>query len=174
MKKISTCILAIIAITLNIHLAKAESQSIDSCVSAVQKQKISDFIKLEKLSAAGKSFYEIEIKDEKGAEWEFMCNSTDGKIFEQESEVTSADSEAFKKHLKISEAEAIAIALKVYPGKVQEVEYEIEANGDASYELDIVNDKKIETKVEVDAKNGKIIEVATEEWEIGEESNAKR
>ncbi len=174
MKKISTCTLAIIAIVLNISLAEAESQTIDNCMSAVQKQKIGEFIKLEKLSAAGKSFYEIEIKDESGAEWEFMCNAADGKIFEQEGEVASADNEVFKKQRKVSEAEAIAIALKAYPGKVQEVEYEIEANGDASYELDIVSDKKLETKVEVDAKSGKIIEVATEEWEVGEESSAKR
>lgn len=174
MKKINTRVLALIAATVNVSLAQAESQSIDNCISAVQKQKNGEFIKLEKLNVAGKPFYEVEIKDENGAEWEFMCNVADGKISEQESEVPNPDNNAFKKQLKISETEASAIALKAYPGKVQEIEYEIEVNGDASYELDIVNDKKIETKVEVDAKSGKIIEVSTEEWEIGEESNSKR
>ena len=75
---------------------------------------------------------------------------------------SSVDDEAFKKNLKVTEKEAIAIALKAHPGTVQEVEYEIEENGDASYELDIVDNKGVETKVEVNAANGKIIEVTTE------------
>ncbi len=56
----------------------------------------------------------------------------------------------------------------------KEVEYEIEENGDASYEFDIVNDKGVETKVEVDAATGKIIEVAIEEWEIGIEGDERK
>jgi hypothetical protein len=32
----------------------------------------------------------------------------------------------------------------------------------------------VETKIEVDAANGKIIETATELWEIGEENDEKR
>jgi hypothetical protein len=32
----------------------------------------------------------------------------------------------------------------------------------------------VETKVEVDAAGGKIIEVSTEEWEIGEEADKRR
>jgi uncharacterized membrane protein YkoI len=110
----------------------------------------------------------------KVAEWEFMCDAKSGKITETESEVSSVDDEAFKKNLKVTEKEAIAIALKAHPGTVQEVEYEIEENGDASYELDIVDDKGVETKVEVNAANGKIIEVTTEKWEIGEEADEKR
>ena len=152
----------------------AADQSIDSCIAAIQKQKPGKFIKLEKLIVAGKPFYEVEIKDSKGAEWEFMCDASTGKITETESEVSSVDDQAFKKNLKVTEKEAIDIALKAHPGTVQEVEYEIEENGDASYEFDIVNDKGVETKVEVNAANGKIIEVSTEEWEIGEEADEKR
>jgi hypothetical protein len=40
--------------------------------------------------------------------------------------------------------------------------------------LDIVDDKGVETRVEVNAANGKIIEVSTEKWEIGEEADEKR
>ena len=87
---------------------------------------------------------------------------------------SSVDDEAFKKNLKVTEKEAIAIALKAHPGTVQEIEFEIEENGDARYELDIVDDKGVETKVEVNAANGKIIEVSTEEWEIGEEADERR
>jgi len=152
----------------------AAEQSIDSCIAAIQKQKTGTFIKLEKLKVAGKPFYEFEIKDAKGIEWEFMCDAETGKITETEKEVSSADDEVFKKNAKVTEKEAIDIALKAHPGTVEEVEYEIEANGDASYEIDIVNDKGVETKVEVNAASGKIIEVSVEEWEIGEEAEEKR
>lgn len=152
----------------------AADQTVDTCIAAIQKQKQGDFVKLEKLNVSGKPFYEFEIRDSGGAEWEFMCDAESGKITEMESEVSSADSEAFRKNMKLSEKDATAIALKSYPGKIVEVEYEIESNGDASYEFDIVNDKGIETKVEIDAASGKIIEVSREEWEIGEEADEKR
>ena len=169
---ILTCVSALgLAISASSYAA---DQSIDNCITAIQKQKPGELIKLEKLSVAGKPFYEVEIKDSKGVEWEFMCNAKTGKITEIESEVSNADDEIFKKNVKVTEKEAIAIALKAHPGIVQEVELEIEENGDASYEIDIVNDKGVETKVEVNAANGKIIEESTEKWEIGEEASAKR
>jgi len=152
----------------------AADQSVDSCIAAIQKQKPGEFIKLEKLNVAGKPFYEFEIKDAKVIEWDLMCDAKSGKITETESEASSVDDEAFKKNSKVTEKEAIAIALKAHPGTVQEVEYEVEENGDASYEFDIVNDKGVETNVEVNAANGKIIEVSTEEWEVGEEADEKR
>ncbi len=152
----------------------AAAQSVDSCITAIQKQKTGEFISLEKLNVAGKPFYEFEIKDSKGVEWEFMCDAKSGKITEMEREVSCVEDEAFKKNAKVTEKEAIDIALKAHPGNVQEVEYEIEENGDASFEFDIVNDKGAETKVEVNADNGKIIEVSKEAWEIGEEADEKR
>ena len=169
---ILTCVSALgLAISASSYAA---DQSIDNCVMAIQKQKPGELIKLEKLSVAGKPFYEFEIKDSKGVEWEFMCNAKTGRITETESEVSSVDDEAFKKNLKVTEKEATDIALKAHPGTVQEVEFEIEENGDASYEIDILSDKAVETKVEVNAANGKIIEESTEKWEIGEEASAKR
>ena len=169
---ILTCVSALgLAISASSYAA---DQSIDNCVMAIQKQKPSELIKLEKLSVAGKPFYEVEINDSKGVEWEYMCNAKTGKITETESEVSSVDDEAFKKNLKVTEKEATDIALKAHPGTVHEVEFEIEENGDASYEIDIVNDKGVETKVEVNAANSKIIEVSTEKWEIGEEADEKR
>lgn len=164
---------AALSVVLTAGLAHA-GQPLDACIAAVQKQKPGELVKLEKLVAGKKAFFELEVKDATGAEWEFMCDAKNGKITEQESEVTNADAEAFKKNLKVSEADATAAALKAHPGKVQEVEYEIESNGSASYEFDIVDDKGVETKVEVDATSGKIIEEATEIWEIGEEAAAKR
>jgi uncharacterized membrane protein YkoI len=153
---------------------QAADQGIEKCIASIQKLKAGELIKLEKLNANGKAVYEFELRDANGFEWEFMCDVNSGKIFETESEVSSVNSLAFKSKMRVTEEDAKAIALKAYPGVIEEVEYEIEENGDASYEFDIVNSKGVETKVEVDAATGKIIEVAIEEWEIGEEADEKR
>jgi len=71
--------------------------------------------------------------------------------------------------VKISEAEARQITLKRYPGEIIEVEYEIEPNGDASYEFDIRTKGGKEMKVEVDATTGKIVEESEELYQIGKE-----
>ncbi|WP_031433382.1 PepSY domain-containing protein [Methylomarinum vadi] len=152
----------------------ASDQALEICIAAAQQQKAGEMLKLEKLKMDGKAMYELEIRDANGFEWEFMCDANSGKITETESEVRSVESKAFKSKMKVTEEDAAAIALKAYPGVIEEVEYEIESNGDASYEFDIVNDKGVETKVEVDAASGKIIEVSTEEWEIGEEADERR
>ncbi len=152
----------------------AADQGLDACISAVKTAKTGYILKLEKLNVAGKGIYEIEVADTNQGEWEFMCDAESGKIIEKEAEVANPDSQVFKKNLKVTEEDAKAIALKAFPGKVEEVEYEVEDNGSSSYEFDIVNDKGIETKVEVDAATGKVIETAVEEWEAGEESEEKR
>jgi len=153
---------------------QAADQGIEKCIAAIQAQKTGELVKLEKLNVKGKAVYEIELEDANGFEWEFMCDVNSGKILEIESEVSSVNSLAFKSKMKVTEEDARAIALKTYPGVIEEVEYEIEANGYATYEFDIVNSKGVETKVEVDAVTGKIIEVAIEEWEIGEEADEQR
>jgi len=163
----------IIAVSASFNVQAAD-QGLEKCIAAIQAQKTGELVKLEKLNAEGKAVYEFELEDANGFEWEFMCDVNSGKIFETESEVSSVNSLAFKSKMKVTEEDAKAIALKAYPSVIEEVEYEIEANGDATYEFDIVNSKGVETKVEVDAATGKIIEVAIEEWEIGEEADEKR
>ena len=165
----------ILAISSLINVQAAD-KGIENCVAAVQKQKQGRFLTLEKLKvvSSGQAVYELEIADKNGFQWEFMCDAETGKIFEIESEVESVNSLAFKSKMKVTEDDAKTIALKAYPGTIEEVEYEIEENGDATYEFDIVSSKGVETKVEVDAATGKIIEVAIEEWQIGEEPNERR
>ncbi|WP_198245641.1 PepSY domain-containing protein [methane-oxidizing endosymbiont of Gigantopelta aegis] len=153
---------------------QAGDNGLEKCIADIQAQKSGDLVKLEKLNVKGKAVYEIELKDANGFEWEYMCDANSGKIFETESEVSSPNSLAFKSKMKVTEEDAKATALKAYPGVVEEVEYEVEANGDTSYEFDIVDSKGVETKVEVDAATGKITEVAIEEWEIGEEADERR
>lgn len=152
----------------------ALDQGLDTCINSVKQSKPGYIIKLEKLNMAGKAVYEIEVADVNRGEWEFLCEADTGKIIEKESEVTDAKSEAFKKNMKVTEQDAAVTALKAYPGKIEEVEYEIEENGGSSYEFDIMSDKGIETKVEVDAATGKIIETAVEDWEAGEETEERR
>lgn len=167
-----------IAVLLGLSLVGATSyaadQGLESCIQAVKKEKAGELVKLEKLNVGGKGAYELELRDANRTEWEFMCDADSGKITERETEVTDPKSDAFKKNVKVTEEDAIATALKANPGTVEEVEYEVEENGASSYEIDIVNDKGVETKVEVDAATGKIIETSTEEWEIGEEADEKR
>lgn len=165
---------AALSITLLSSTVIAADQGLENCIKAVKTAQPGFILKLEKLNAAGKGIYEIEVADANKGEWEFMCDVETGKIIEKETEVSDPQSLAFKKNMKVTEADAKTIALKAFPGTIEEVEYEIEDNGSSSYEFDIVNDKGVETKVEVDAATGKIIETATEEWEAGEETEEKR
>ncbi|WFP52250.1 PepSY domain-containing protein [Methylomonas sp. EFPC3] len=174
MKKISVKTAVMVGLGLLSLGAVAADQGLESCIQAVKKEKSGDLVKLEKLNVAGKGVYELELRDGNRQEWEFMCDADSGKLTERESEVADPNSQAFKKSVKVTEEDAAATALKANPGTIEEVEYEIEENGAASYEFDIVNDKGVETKIEVDAASGKIIETATEEWEIGEEADERR
>ncbi|MCQ8183635.1 PepSY domain-containing protein [Methylomonas sp. SURF-1] len=174
MKKISVKTAVMAGLGLLSLGAIAADQGLESCIQAVKKEKSGDLVKLEKLNVAGKGAYELELRDNNRQEWEFICDADSGKLTERESEVADPNSQAFKKNVKVTEEDAAATALKANPGTIEEVEYEVEENGAASYEFDIVNDKGVETKIEVDATSGKIIETATEEWEIGEEADERR
>ena len=174
MKKLILSISVILGLSAGVANTYAADQGLESCIQSVKKEKTGEFVKLEKLNISGKAAYELELRDVNRSEWEFTCDADSGKITERETEVTNPNSQAFKKNVKVTEEDAVAIALKAYPGKVQEVEYEVEENGASSYEFDIVNDKGVQTKLEVDAATGKIIETAIEEWEVGEEPEQSR
>jgi uncharacterized membrane protein YkoI len=154
----------------------AHAASLDECLNAASQIKSGDFVKVEYLnpSAEGRPTYEIEVRSADGHEWEFMCDANSGMIYEMEQEVDSADHALFKKHAKVSAAQAVETVQGLYPGKIEEIEYEIETNGDASYEIDFVDEGGTEFKVEVDAASGKVIEVHIEQWEIGEESDERQ
>ncbi len=169
MKKIISINLIIFA-AVSPTLVSATDQAIEKCIQAIKKEHQGEFVKLEALEVKGKSVYEFETRDVNGFEYEFMCDAT-GKIIERETESASADSRAFKNHAKITEEDAIKIALESYPGRVEELEYELESDGAPSYEIDIVGNNGVETKVEIDAVTGRIIEVSTEKWEIGIEGD---
>ena len=97
------------------------------------------------------------------------CDANKGKITEKEQGVSNADNPLFKEKPKFTLDQAKEIALKAAPAEVVEVKYEIESNGNASYEFDIKTDKG-EVKLEVDATSEKVIEDKQSEiYQIGKE-----
>ena len=146
---------------------------LNACLKAASAIKDGYYAKVEYLSMTQKGVetYEIEIHDKNGTEWELMCDSTTGTIYEVEREVNSPDDPLFKKRMKVDREAAGKAALELYPGKLVHTEYEIEANGAASYEFDIYDRPGTTYKVEVDASSGEIVEVAIEKWDIGRETD---
>ena len=143
--------------------------SMDACMKAALAKRDGEVVKLEFKDERGVPTYEFEILGKDGKSWELECDANKGKITEEEQEVENADAIEFKAKAKISLEEAKEIALKAHPGEVVEAEYEIESNGDASYEFDVKTDKG-EIKLEVDAATGKIVEDNQKEYyQIGKE-----
>ena len=149
---------------------------LETCLAAVSKIRPGVFVKVEYLSpsADGVPTYEIEVRAADGSEWEFMCDATAGHIYEIETEVASSAHERFHSQAQVNEEQARSSAQALYPGEVQEVEYEIESTGEATYEFDIVDAAGTEWKVEVDAASGKVVEVHVEQWELGEEADERK
>ncbi len=141
------------------------------CLKEASKIKQGYYGKLEYLTLTeqGVKTFEIEINDPNGVEWELMCDESNGTIYEIEREVASASDPLFKKKMKVDEKTAAETALALYAGKIVHTEYEIEANGAASYEFDIYDSPNVTYKVEVDATSGEISEVSIEKWDIGRE-----
>ena len=142
--------------------------SLGKCVKAALTKHEGKIVKTEFKSENKKGVYEFDIESADGTAWDIECDAKSGKITEVEQEV-KADDAKFKALAKVSEADAKATALAAHPGTVVETEYELEADGKASYEFDILEADKEEIKVEVDATTGKIVEVSYEEYQIGKE-----
>lgn len=150
---------------------KLKAKSYDSLGKCVQKalaQHDGDIIKVEYEVKNKIPLYEFDIETADGKAWEVVCNVKTGEITELEEEVEMDDA-AFASQAKVSEEQARATALAAHPGRVVEVEYELESNGKASYEIDVLQADGDEVKVEIDATTGKIIEVAYESYQIGVE-----
>ena len=155
------------------HMANTAAGTVDigTCLAAASAVKAGDYVKVEYLTVSprGVPTYEIEVLGDDGREWELMCDAMTGTVYEIEQEVASASDPMFQEQASVSEEDARATALRLYPGTIEEVEYELESNGDASYEIDLVTADGKEFKIEVDAGSGEIIEVSVEAWEIGQE-----
>ena len=139
------------------------------CVTAVLASKAGTIVKLEGKTENGVAVYEFDVRSPDGTQWDVECDAVAAKVSEVEQEVNSPTDEPFASKVKISADSARAIALATYPGTVKEIEYEVEENGDASYEIDIVGADNKERKIEVDATRGTITENNPELFQIGVE-----
>ncbi len=167
-------LLAVSLVAAAISVPQVYAGDVEGCVTAINGVKDGDLVKLEALETNGKDVFAVELVDADGKEWEFTCDVATGKIIQQESEVEAADEATFAKMAKIDEKKAAEIALAAYPGEIEEVEYEIKADGQPVYEFDVEGKNDAETKVEVSAVTGKIVEVSIEKWEIGLEEDERR
>lgn len=151
-------------------VALAEA-SLQDCLHAVSAIRPGKFVKVEYLGVTDErqAAFEIEVKPVAGRRWEFECGTRSGAILEMEQEVDAPSDPLFKNSMKVDEQQAVTTATALYPGKVTEVEYEIDVNGSPRYEIDIVDLDSIQMKIEVSAVTGKIEEVQIELWEIGED-----
>lgn len=144
---------------------------LEDCLATIAEVKTGRYVKVEFLSVTqrGGPTYEFEVLDAQGREWELMCSALTGRVYEIEQEVENAADPLFAERMEITETRARERALKLYPGELRAIEYEIESNGDPTYELDIVDPDGHQFKVEVSAITGEIIEVHVKDWEIGME-----
>jgi uncharacterized membrane protein YkoI len=177
MKPSHTLILTALAILMGIVTAYAADfampstkVSMETCLKAALAKQAGTVVKLEFKDERGTPIYEFNIVGRDSKEWEYECDANTGTITEEEREVASPNDPLFKAKMKISEDEAKQIALRTHPGEIVETEYEIESNGEASYEFDIQTPGGKEVKLEVDAATGKIVENGEEEiYQIGKE-----
>lgn len=114
--------------------------------------------RLESLSSEiedGKSQFELDINGKDGYGWEIECDAATGKIKRVEREIRAHSSE-FKSKAKVRLDAAMKIALDKYPGDIYNTEFDIEDDGEISYEFIIKTDSGKTIEVEVDAVNGKL------------------
>lgn len=142
--------------------------SLGKCVKAALSKHDGKIVKVELKSENKRPVYEFDIESADGTAWDIECDVKTSKITEVEEEV-KVDDAKFKALAKVSETDAKATALAAHPGTVVETEFELEPDGKASYEFDILEADNEEVKVEVDATTGKIVEVSYEVYQVGKE-----
>ena len=143
--------------SLSLTAQAQEEIAMNTCREAAKNKAQGKIVKIELEEKTGHSYYDVDLKADDGTQWEFKCAVSDGKIFESERELPSADHPAFAALKTIDETKARAIALEAYPGTITKVEYEIEADGVATYEFDIKMTDNQVMEVEINASTGKII-----------------
>ncbi len=165
---LATAIFTSAAIADHASIRPKAYDSLGKCVKAALSKHDGKIVKVELKSEKKTPVYEFDIESADGTAWDVECDVKTSKIIEIEQEV-KVDDAKFKAIAKVSEADAKATALAAHPGTIVETEYELESNGKASYEFDILEADKEEIKVEVDAATGKIVEVDYEVYQVGQE-----
>ncbi|HSI95104.1 MAG: PepSY domain-containing protein [Methylophilaceae bacterium] len=143
---------ALLAMTTAAHAAPT---ALDNCVKAAQDKHPGKLMSLSSEIEDGKSQYEIDIQGQDGFGWEAECDAATGKINRIEREIR-ANAKEFKSRAKVRLDAAIKIALDKYPGDVLNTEYDMEDDGEISYEFVIRTNNGKMIEIEVDAVTGKL------------------
>ena len=143
---------ALVAMTTAAHAAPT---ALDNCVKAAQDKHPGKLMSLSSEIEDGKSQYEIDIQGQDGFGWEAECDAATGKINRIEREIR-ANAKEFKSKAKVRLDAAIKIALDKYPGDVLNTEYDMEDDGEISYEFVIRTNNGKMIEIEVDAVTGKL------------------
>ncbi|HSI22469.1 MAG TPA: PepSY domain-containing protein [Methylophilaceae bacterium] len=143
---------ALAAITSAAHAAPT---ALDNCVKAALDKHPGKLASLSSEIEDGKSQYEIDIQGQDGFGWEAECDAATGKINRIEREIR-ANAKEFKSKAKVRLDAAMKIALDKYPGDVLNTEYDMENDGEISYEFVIRTSPGKTVEIEVDAVTGKL------------------
>ena len=143
---------ALLAMTTAAHAAPT---ALDNCAKAAQDKHPGKLMSLSSEIEDGKSQYEIDIQGQDGFGWEAECDAATGKINRIEREIR-ANAKEFKSRAKVRLDAAIKIALDKYPGDVLNTEYDMEDDGEISYEFVIRTNNGKMIEIEVDAVTGKL------------------
>jgi uncharacterized membrane protein YkoI len=135
--------------------AHAAPTPLDNCVKAALDKHPGKLASLSSEIEDGKSQYEIDIQGQDGFGWEAECDAATGKINRIEREIR-ANAKEFKSKAKVRLDAAMKIALDKYPGDVLNTEYDIEDDGEISYEFVIRTSPGKTVEIEVDAVTGKL------------------
>ncbi|MEM7468169.1 MAG: PepSY domain-containing protein [Pseudomonadota bacterium] len=144
-----------------------KSGSFEQCREKATALRPGQVIKVELKREADVEVYEFDIRDAKNRDWDIECVAATGELIELEEEVFGVSDPRFSEQMNIDFAEAKAIAHKLYPGEIIEVEYELEESGLAVYEFDIKQASGREIKLEINARTGEEHEASTELWQVG-------
>ena len=173
MKNVS-CVLGGVAAILTVGSALAiegmpeTKVSMETCLGAALAKYPGEVKEVEMTIEDGVPHYEFEIETSDGRETEVECDAMTGKIVEVEWENENMDMDAFLANAKISPAQAREAALQRVPGRIAGMDLETTSTGKMSYEFEVITPDGKEMDVEVDAMTGKIIEIESDVYEIGD------
>ncbi|MTI62321.1 PepSY domain-containing protein [Methylophaga sp.] len=148
-------------------LADDSNQRFEDCLEVALNARDGQVVKVELKLENEREVYEFDIRGIDGKDWDVECLKSSAELIELEQEVNHPNHPLFKRNFNVNEEEARDIALKLYPGEIIEVEYEIESDGKSSYEFDIDTLEGSEIKIEIDAATGKVVETNKELWQVG-------
>ena len=151
-------------------LAKQAKITQDEAINAALEKVPGTVEEVELEDEKGTIVYEIELVSTDGTEHEVEVDAQTGEVLKVEAdddeneEEDSQNQAKLAKQAKITEDEAINMALEKVPGTVNEIELEVE-NGTVVYEIKVLSTDGTEQEVKVDAQTGEVLKVEADDDE---------